>query len=115
MKKLLAACAFAAALATGAAFAETIENSYGNTIVVTYPNGAVARYYFNEDGTFTAKAPGGTQMAGRWEIAGEQLCFISPSTQRTCTEFVPGKNVGDTWTQRATDGSEISVQLVEGR
>jgi hypothetical protein len=105
----------AACLQTGVAFADTMENAFGNTITVTYASGAMARYYFEPDGTFTAVAPDGQQMAGRWEIAEEQLCFIAPSTQRTCTAFVPGKAVGDTWEQAATNGDPITVSLVAGR
>lgn len=116
MKKFAAALALGAALVAGPAFADTMSNTYGNTIVVTYPNGGQALYFFNADGTFTGTAPGGSAMAGRYTAEGDQLCLIPPSGQAPqCTTIATDKSVGDTWTQSATDGSEISVELRAGR
>jgi len=117
MKKIAALVALGAALFGGAAFAQnsTMQNTFGNTIVVTYASGAEARYFFNEDGTFTGVAPGGSQMAGRWTVDGENLCLIPPSGQQACTTVPGGKNVGDTWQQTGTDGSDITVTLQAGR
>jgi hypothetical protein len=117
MKKFAAALAFVATLSTGAAFAQdAMQNTYGNTVVVTYANGAEARYFFNQDGTFTGVAPGGSTMAGRWAIQEEQLCLMPPSGQApTCTPLAGEKNVGDTWQQTGADGSQITVTLQAGR
>jgi hypothetical protein len=115
MKKMWAACVFAAVLSTGAAFADTMNAAFDNTIVITYPSGGTSRYHFNRDGTFTATVPSGAQMRGRWEVAGAELCFIAPSGDRSCSPFVADKNVGDTWEQRATDGTSVRVTLEAGR
>jgi hypothetical protein len=116
MKKLAALVAFGALL-SGAAFAQSspMQNTFGNTVVVTYASGAESRFFFNEDGAFTGVAPGGSQMAGRWRVDGEQLCLISPSGQESCTPLAGDKNVGDTWEQTGSDGSQISVALQAGR
>ncbi len=116
MRKILASLAIGVALIANPAFAGTMDNTYGNTIVVTYANGSQALYHFNADGTFTGVAPGGSQMAGRYTAEGDQLCLIPPNGQAPqCTAIAADKNVGDTWTQNATDGSEISVELRAGR
>ena len=116
MKKFVAALALGAAMIAGPAMADTIHNTHGNTIVVTYPSGAQALYYFNADGTFTATAPGGSQMAGTYTTEGDQLCLIPPSGQPPqCTTIAADKNVGDTWSQTASDGSTINVELRAGR
>ena len=116
MKKFVAALALGVAMIATPAMADTIENTYGNTIVVTYPNGSHALYHFNADGTFTGVAPGGSTMAGRYTAEGDQLCLIPPSGQAPqCTAIALDKNVGDTWTQTATDGSQINVELRAGR
>lgn len=116
MKKLVAALALGATLIAGPALAGTMDNTFGNTIVVTYPNGAEAHYFFNNDGTFTGTAPGGSTMAGRYTAEGDQLCLIPPSGQAPqCTTIAMDKNVGDTWTQNASDGSQITVELRAGR
>lgn len=116
MKKLVAALALGAAMMAGPAAADTMQNTYGNTIVVTYPNGSQALYHFNADGTFSGVAPGGSQMAGTYTTEGEQLCLIVPSAEApACTSVAADKNVGDTWTQTGADGSQISVELRAGR
>ena len=116
MKKFVAALALGAAMVATPALADTMQNTYGNTIVVTYPSGAQALYFFNADGTFTGTAPGGSQMAGRYTAEGDQLCLIPPSGQAPqCTTIAMDKNVGDTWTQTATNGDQISVELRAGR
>ena len=116
MKKFVAALALGVALMAAPAFADTMENTYTNTIVVTYPSGAQALYFFNADGTFTGTAPGGSTMAGRYTAEGDQLCLTPPSGQAPqCTTIAIDKSVGDTWTQNAADGSEISVELRAGR
>jgi hypothetical protein len=116
MKKLVFAAAMFAALSAGSAFADTIQNAFGNTVVVTYANGSSARYFFNEDGTFTGEAPGGSTMAGRWTAADGQLCLVPPSGQApTCNALEADKNVGDTWTQTAPSGAEVSVTITAGR
>ena len=115
MRKLVAVLAFGAALSAGAAFADTIQNGYGNTFVVTNAAGQESRYQFNEDGTFTGTAPGGSAMAGTYSVTDGQLC-MNPRNGGApmCTSVAADKNVGDTWTQTGTDGSQITVSLVAG-
>ncbi len=116
MKKFAAALVFVAALGGSVAFADTIQNGYGNTFVVTNASGQEARYQFNEDGTFTGTAPGGSAMAGTYAVTDGQLCLNPPNGGApTCTAVAADKNVGDTWTQTGTDGSQITVTLVAGR
>lgn len=115
MKKLAAVLAFGVTIASGAAFADTMENAYGNTIVITYPNGASARYHFNADNTFGIHGSDGSHVMGTYAIEGSQICLTPNGGERACTGYVGGKNVGDTWTQTATDGSTITVTLEAGR
>lgn len=116
MKKFAVALAFGMALTSGVAFADTIQNGYGNTFVVTRADGAQVRYQFNQDGTFTGVAPGGSTMAGTYTAADGQLCLNPPNGGAPqCTAIAADKNVGDTWTQTGVDGSEITVTLEAGR
>lgn len=114
MKKFAAVLAFGMAL-SGAAFADTLANAAGNTFVITYANGAQARYHFNADNTFAAQAPDGSHVQGAYELANGQLCLTPAGGERGCTAYVGDKNVGDSWTQTATDGSTINVRLEAGR
>ena len=115
MKKFVATLAFGAALMTGAAFADTMQNAHGNTIVITYPNGASAHYLFNADNTFEIHAPDGSHVSGTYQVADGQICLTPAGGQAACTAYVGDKNVGDTWTQTASDGSQITVTLQAGR
>jgi hypothetical protein len=115
MKKLAAAFVLGAVLASGAAFADTLQNGYGNTFVVTTANGAVLRYHFNADNTFALHAPDGSHVSGTYEIANGQLCITPAGGERGCTTYVGDKNVGDTWTQTGVDGSQVTVTLQAGR
>lgn len=116
MKKFVAALTLGVAMFATPALADTMQNTYGNTVVVTYPSGAEAQYHFNADGSFTGVAPGGSQMAGRYTAEGDQLCLIPPSGQAPqCTTIALDKSVGDTWQQTAADGSTINVELRAGR
>jgi hypothetical protein len=114
MKKLAAIAGFAVALAAGSAFADTIENGYGNTFVVTLGNETV-RYHFNADGTFAATGSNGATQTGRYEVANGPICFLGEGDARQCAPLLSGKNVGDTWQQADANGNQITVTIEAGR
>lgn len=116
MKTIAPGLAIIALILASPVFADTMENSYANTIVVTPAVGGEATlFHFNADGTFTGVAPGGAQMAGTFTIQGEQLCMQYPNGNQGCTAIATDKNVGDVWTQKGIDGSDINVELRAGR
>lgn len=118
MLKFAAALAVGAILMTGAALAQTdtMQTAYGNTVVVTEPNGAVYRYHFNADHSFDLVTPDGHTVPGAYQIANGQICLSYQGRDGAeCTEHVTGKNVGDTWTQRGSNGNQITVSLQAGR
>jgi len=114
MKRLAAALAFASVLGAGAAFAQTMNAAYNNTVVITYPNGATVRYHFNADNTFGAHTPNG-HITGTYVIEGSQICLTPAGGQRACSPYEANRNVGDSWTQTAADGSAIQVRIDAGR
>jgi len=114
MKKFAGMLAFGLALGAGAAFADTIANAADNTFVVTYANGAQARYHFNADNTFGAHTPNG-EVHGTYELSGGQLCLTPNGGERSCIAYAGDKNVGETWTQTGADGSQMTVTLEAGR
>lgn len=115
MRKFLAALSFGVALAAGAAFADTVSNGFGNTFVVTTAQGAEVLYHFDEGGAYRMTAPDGTVVSGTWTVANGQLCLTPQGGAAGCSAYVGDKNVGDTWTQTASDGSTITVTLRAGR
>lgn len=115
MRKFAALVAFGAVLFAGAASAQMMQGTYDNTIVVTYASGAQVRYHFNADNTFSLLTPDGQTVTGAYAVEGEQICLTPTGGERACTQYVGDKNVGDTWTQTATDGSQITITLEAGR
>ncbi|MEQ1708967.1 MAG: hypothetical protein ABL864_11630 [Terricaulis sp.] len=115
MKKFAALAALGLSLMAGAAFADTMQNTFGNTVIVTYANGAVARYQFNADGGFSATTPDGTAVTGIWNLTNGELCLLPQGASLVCTPYAGDKSVGETWTQNGSDGSPISVTLQAGR
>ena len=118
MLKFAAASIVGACLVVGAASAETdtMQTAYGNTVVVTEPSGSVLRYHFNADHSFDVVMPDGHDVPGTYQIANGQICLTYAGRNTAeCTEYVSGKNVGDSWTQRGSDGNQITVSLQAGR
>jgi hypothetical protein len=116
MKNVIAALIFISVISAPAmSHADTMANANNNTIVVTYPNGAVARYHFNADNTFGLHAPDGSHVHGTYEVAGDQLCLTPNGGERACVAYVADKSVGDSWTQTAADGATINVTMQAGR
>ncbi|MGE0829455.1 MAG: hypothetical protein AB7O04_08905 [Hyphomonadaceae bacterium] len=113
MKKLMIAAAFAACV-SGQAFAGTMENSFGNTMIVAAPDGATQRYFFNADNTFTATTASGESMSGTWRANGAQICLARPSGE-TCYDMPADKNVGDSWTLTTPSGETRTLSLAAGR
>lgn len=115
MKKVLAAVVMGAALFTGAAFADTLTNAFGNTLTTTGADGATFRWHFNADSTYTVITPDGASVPGTWTREGDNLC-VTPAggAPAQCAPIVDGKAVGDSWTVTTENGA-ITVALVAGR
>lgn len=107
------ALAMSAALIASAA-ADTLENSFGNTISITLPNGATVRYLMNADHSYQMIAEGST-VSGVWERGDGVVCLTPSGGERNCSPYVSDKVVGDTWTQTLADGSSATVTLTAGR
>ena len=112
--RLFATFCAIAALGASAAFADTLENAFGNTLIVTNAEGQTARYHFNADHSYMMMA-GETHVMGSWEVAGGQICMTPQGGERACAPYDASKNVGDSWIQAGIDGSQITVSISAGR
>lgn len=115
MKRFAALVFLSAAVVAVPASAQMMQSAFENTIVVTSADGAQTRYHFNADNTFALQTPDGQTVTGSYAVEDGQICLTPEGGERGCTEYVGEKNVGDTWTQTGTDGSQISVTLEAGR
>jgi hypothetical protein len=114
MKTILAAAA-GVALLSGAAFADTISASFGNTLTTTGADGVTVRWMFNADQSYTMALPDGATVSGTWARNGGDLC-VTPNGggEAVCAPIVEGKAVGDTWTVETATGP-VTVALIAGR
>jgi hypothetical protein len=115
MRRLIAACTFGAALMFGAASADTIANSVGNTLTVTTSDGAVLRYHFESNGTYALIMPDQTRVTGAWVINGNQVCLTPQGQTQQCYAYDGSKKVGDTWTMTTPEGGTLTLGITQGR
>lgn len=114
MKTKLAAALFAGvAMFSGAAFADTIDNFFGNTLTATGPDGT-ARMLFNADGTFEIVQASGQTIPGTWTRQGSQICTTLGGQEQPCHDY-GDHNVGDTWSADLPNGQTATFSLVAGR
>lgn len=116
MRKAIAALAAGACLFAGIAFADTMSATFGNTVTTQGPDGAVVRWQFNADNSYSVTLPDGATAAGTWELGGGQLC-VTPTGggQRQCAPLADGKGVGDTWVTTNDAGESVTVAIIAGR
>jgi hypothetical protein len=114
MRKFVFVLAAATALGAGAAFANTIEAAFGNTITVTQEGAPTETYHFNADHSFTAWA-GEAEVSGAWAIVDGQLCVTPQGAEQKCSPMAMDKNVGDTWVYTNAEGASATVAITPGR
>lgn len=120
MKRILLASAVLA-LSAGAALADNLAGYYGNTVVITSPDGKVTKSKVNADKTYSSVLPDGTQTKGTWAWKDDTTaCFtqVTPApaagTAPACFK-IDAHKVGDTWSTKTPDGkAEIKYGLVAG-
>lgn len=119
MRTLMMAAVMALGI-SGAAMADPMASAYGNTVTITYPNGAVVKMFIDAGGTYTTKAPDGAMMKGTWKIEGGNTCFAQtdpapPAGMAANCSPTADKKVGETWTAPGPNGSTLSVAIAAGR
>lgn len=110
--------ALAAVLCTAPAMAGDMTGLYGNTIMCTYPNGAVTKVHVQEGGKYNLEREGKT-VQGTWVDSGEQVCYteVDPAppagTKPICTPSAAMK-VGATWSVTDSAGNASHCELKAG-
>lgn len=95
------------------ASADTMDATFGNTVTVTRPGGAMDRYYFEPDGTVRIVMMGGGEVSGRWELRGNDVC-LTVNNQESCSPAPSAQTAGESWTIE-TPGGMVTIGIVEGR
>ena len=118
MRLTLTALALAAAVPCIAAETSALNESFGNTIVSTYPDGRKAELWLHPDGSYDAEGRKHDRSAGHWKVKGEKFCLKQSKPMSFpftyCTPLMQG-GVGTTWTAKAVTGEQIHVELMKGK
>lgn len=111
--KMMIAAAAAVGFAAPALADDAMAAYFGNTAEVTYADGSVVSWYFDEDGSVSNNA----DIAGTWELNGADLCLtLGEEEEARCSSVGEDvRSVGDSFSISLSDGSEATVNIVAGR
>ena len=125
MRKIaLLACALVGVGFAGTALADTMAETYGNTVLSTNAAGEVTKLWFKADGTYSVETAKGEKGSGKWAIKDGKYCSTpnlpanapkeTPAPKESCTEYKADHKAGDKWTQKDADGKDITVEIKKG-
>lgn len=112
MIKTIAIALSMTALMAVSAYAGTVENSFGHTVVSRAPDGTETHWQYAPDGSFTMTTNGQTAR-GAWAYVDGQLCLTPEGGQQACYGDAGDHHVGDTWTLTTPDGQATTITIVE--
>ena len=119
MKRFLAAAAIAA-LSAGVAYADNLAGYYGNTVVITSPDGKVTKSKVAADKTYSTTTPDGKTMKGTWAWQDDKVaCFTqtdpAPAAgQKPLCLPIDAHKVGDKWDMKDKDGKVVASYELTG-
>lgn len=95
---------------------DSMSTIYGNTLSVTYPDGATVLLFVNGDQTYSGKLPDGSEISGVWELTGTELCFTRqlPTPEAPACDEFDNKQVDDTWQGTGLNDLPVTLTLLEG-
>jgi hypothetical protein len=108
-------------IATLAAFATAAAAEEPTTLQAVTTKGIVMKAFgmqipvsYTPDGKFTARPPGGGEVAGSWKIKGETLCTTTTTDPtETCAAYPAGKKSGETFDVPGAMGAAMGVVAVK--
>jgi hypothetical protein len=111
----LALCAAGASQAADLASSRVAE-TFGNTVISTYPDGRSQKIWLSQDGTWTGLSRRGNPLAGTWSTKGDKVCLKQTHPPMFGLSFCqalpddPAKGVDS----RDFLGTRIHLTLVKG-
>jgi hypothetical protein len=119
MLRTLALFALAASVvASGAEAAPSpLAQTFGNTIVSTYPDGRQAELWLQPNGAYTAEGRKSDGSSGHWKVKDGKLCLHQSSPFPAPFDFctaIPNRKMGASWSAKAVTGEAIRVKVVKG-
>ncbi|MEO7027406.1 MAG: hypothetical protein ABI056_07620 [Caulobacteraceae bacterium] len=93
-----------------------VTPAFGNTIVMTYPDGRTGELWLQSDGSFTGEGRRGDRSSGHWRLKGMELCLRQsrpfPAPFDFCSP-VPASYRG-AWLGKAWTGDPLRIVLMPG-
>jgi|688.fasta_scaffold79397_2 hypothetical protein len=108
----------ATTLAAYATAAQSAPNAlFGNTLQINKPDGTIAKFYINEDHSYSATAGDGTPIAGTWSESSGELCFTQSKPAPRIAQCGPliTESVGDVWSMALPNGKSSTLRIIAGR
>jgi len=108
----------------GAALADTMAETYGNTVLSTNDKNETTKLWFKADGSYTLESAKGEKGSGKWAIKEGKYCSTAdlaanapketPAPKESCVEYQANHKIGDKWTQKDADDKQITVEIKKG-
>ena len=122
---VLAAALLAAGLGAGAARAadapdplaqQTVQATFGNTVVSLYPDGRSQKIWLHPDGTWDGRSRKGVALSGKWTMRGDKVCLRQsrpPTLPISFCQSMP-RDPEVTLTSHDLMGQTIHLRIVKG-
>ena len=121
---LLSLSAFIAVGFAGAALADTMTETYGNTLLATNDKGETTKVWFKADNSYTFQDSKGVKGSGKWAIKDGQYCDTpnmavdapagTVAPKEACFAYEANHKVGDKWSQKDADGRMFNAEIRKG-
>jgi hypothetical protein len=121
---LLGLGAFVAMSFAGAALADTMTETYGNTLLATNDKGETTKVWFKADNTFTSQDSKGVAASGKWVVREGKYCSTlnlaadapagTVAPKESCIAYEPNHKVGEKWAQKDADAKTMNVEIKKG-
>ena len=97
----------------------TLAAAFGNTVLVTYPDGLSQRLWLQSDGSWEGQSRHGNARRGRWTLTTDGAVCFKQSQPRTlplsyCTQIPRTLRVGFRWPAKDVLGRPVEMSLVNG-
>jgi hypothetical protein len=108
----------------GAALADTMSETYGNTVLTTNDKGETTKVWFKADNTYAFEDAKGVKGSGKWSTKNGKYCSTANlasdapagtvAPKEACIAYEANHKVGDNWSQKDADGKTFKVEIKKG-
>jgi hypothetical protein len=95
---------------------QTVQATFGNTVISLYPDGRSQKLWLHPDGTWDGKSRKDKPLSGRWTMKGDRVCLrqVRPPTLPISFCQAMPKDPAVTLTSHDLTGQTIRLRIVKG-